>query len=508
MTNFEPDNSSPADLSSEAFIDKLTNALRRDGDFPASAKVVSELRELVSKPETTANQVTELILREPSLGMRVLHVANSSFYRRAKPIMTVSQAVVQIGMRPLSELCSGLVLLQKFVPAARSGGVFADCLRRTLTTAILTSSINHELQQSKKSGNHETGFLAGTFFEMGTLLMAFYFPRMYEAAVKRAESKACELEVAIKEITGLSPAEISVAVLNSLHLPGAYGQLLTAAETGANLASDPSNKDFDANALTKPLFAAQTLSTAIINHGGSDQALDVALKKIRAHTNIPLSAVNSAVLNLQDRITEHCGSLELQLPPIPNSVRSFVAEASGAPLPELPEEIQAATAQAEAEKTTGFSHYVEEIRGAVNNREPTASVITSVMETLAFCMRFDRVVLLLATRGKASLNGRMALGNMGNINPQSINRSLGSDAGLSAPDAQAMAESRPMFQGEPLFEDGWPFAALPIGFGDHSIGVVYCDRIDPEAVELTRQEQASIGVLCELLDRSVTRRTA
>ena len=108
--------SGKASMTAEQFVEKLRNALRRDGDFPASAKIVSELRMLTSDPRTTANQITEVILREPSLGTRVLHLVNSSFYRRAKPIMTVSQAVVQIGMKPLADLCAGLVLLQKFVP--------------------------------------------------------------------------------------------------------------------------------------------------------------------------------------------------------------------------------------------------------------------------------------------------------------------------------------------------------------------------------------------------------
>ena len=135
-------------LTPDELIQRLRSALAKDGDFPASAKVVSELRQLTNDPKTTASQITEVILREPSLGTRVLHLVNSSFYRRAKAIMTVSQAVVQIGMRPLAEMCAGLVLLQKFVPTARQGGSFANCLRKTVLTSLLTSSISTQTAAS------------------------------------------------------------------------------------------------------------------------------------------------------------------------------------------------------------------------------------------------------------------------------------------------------------------------------------------------------------------------
>ena len=46
--------------------------------------------------------------------------------------------------------------------------------------------------------------------------------------------------------------------------------------------------------------------------------------------------------------------------------------------------------------------------------------------------------------------------------------------------------------------------ACPIGFGPRAIGVIYADRIGANAPELIAREQAAIGVLAELLDRSVS----
>ena len=151
-----------------------------------------------------------------------------------------------------------------------------------------------------------------------------------------------------------------------------------------------------------------------------------------------------------------------------------------------------------------FLDFVDEIRMAVENREPTASIITTVMETFAWSLGFDRVMLMLLSRGKQQLNGRMLLGHIPEFDPKAFTRVVGNQASSYDPDATALKESRPVYRGDPLFSDGWPFAAVPIGFDKRSVGVIYADRTgNNEGKELSSREEAAIGVLAELLDRSI-----
>src|SRR5581483_3381376 len=124
-------------------------ALARDGDFPASAKVVNKLLTRASNRNVTLSEISNIILKEPSLTARILHVVNSTIYNRGAPIKTVSDAVTRLGLRNVAEVCSGLVLFKKFVPAARSEGSFADCLKQALFTSMLARSLEAELARVK-----------------------------------------------------------------------------------------------------------------------------------------------------------------------------------------------------------------------------------------------------------------------------------------------------------------------------------------------------------------------
>jgi len=485
-------------ITPQQFIEKLRKALRRDGDFPASAKVIAELRELVSKPNTTANQITEVILREPSLGTRVLSLVNSSFYRRAKPIMTVSQAVVQIGMRPLAEMCAGLVLLQKFVPAARKGGAFANCLKQTITTSLMTSSLCTQIEVRNKQKNDETGYLAGTFFELGSLLLAYYFPKIYESAEKRSQAKNQELSKSIKELTGLSPTELTLEVIDELKLPEFYKDIIRNAEKGMSLSESSPALEIGGQPshISEALFASHSIS-AIISQGGSKEELQQALSKITQTTKFDSSLMTDVMTEVTERFKDHCSSLDLHLTALPAYVRTLSTKSSEAEEGQK-QETQIFTIDGD------FSRFVEEIRQAVDNRESTASIITTVMETFAWSLRFDRVLLMLIGSGKRNLSGRMLLGSIPNFDARNFQKPLAERGSTQFPESTAVYEGRPIFHGQPMFEDGWPFVAVPIGFGKRVIGIIYADRTTQDSGELTGQEQAAIGVLAELLDRSIS----
>jgi HD-like signal output (HDOD) protein len=484
-----------AQMTAEEFVEKLRSALRRDGDFPASAKIVSELRMLTSDPRTTANQVTEVILKEPSLGTRVLHLVNSSFYRRAKPIMTVSQAVVQIGMKPLAELCSGLVLLQKFVPLARRGGAFAACLQQTVLTSLLSSSISSQTKKNvgpQSSKSDECGYLAGSFAELGTLLLAYYFPQAYEAAIKRAEAKKVSLEQSIKELVGLSPLELSLEVLQSLELPEFYKDILNAAvaqkaPNGGGVAL-PHEKN-EINRIASSVQVSRQIATVIVTSKNRAD-LDRVLEHTKTQVDISVKALDQLIGELPEVFKKQCDSIELTLPALPAYVSSYL-------------ESNRSNETVKPKQTDQFMQYVEEIRQAVESGESTASVITTVMETFAWNLKFDRVLLLLVTSSKRKLTGRMLLGNGGAIDPKQVERLIEGSSSAD-PDSVAFKEGRPVFHGDPILPNGWPFVAMPVGFGQRAIGVIYADRLPPNDAELNSREQAAISVLAELLDRSVS----
>ncbi len=494
-------------LTPEEFLEKLKGALSRNGDFPASAKVVTELRMLTSDPATTASKIAEVILKEPSLGVRVLHLVNSSYYKRAKPISTITQAIVQVGMKPLAEMCSGLVLLQRFIPEARQNSAFAACLKKSIMTSLLASSLaSQQLSTASKTlatRNAESGYLAGTMAEMGVLLMAFYFPQVYESAVKRSEQKRQDIASSIKQIVGFSPSHLSSEVIGTLNLPQYYADVVTKAqEIMDSPAATNTAKQSDLTEIARCLGAAMSISDAITSITDPNDLI-AQIRKIQEQTGLNPEFLTNSLKDLNTGVAEHCSSLELKLPPLPEILESITFDSAGAPTAESATDTPPSNKVTLAKNQEEFDNYIEDIETAINRGEPTANILTSVMEACAYCLGFDRVLLLLANKTRTSLMGRMMLGNVPGVDPAKIARPLGRTVSPSAPDNTAFMEGRVVFNGEAIFPDGLPLAVVPVGYRKRSVGVVYADRCSKPPIPLAPQEQSALVLLADLLDKSL-----
>src|SRR5262249_18478010 len=147
-----------------------------------------------------------------------------------------------------------------------------NCLKKTVLTSLLSSTINRQLGSKSASAGDETGYLAGSFAELGVLLLAYYFPKVYESAVKRSETKKQDIERSIREITGLHPLEISKEVIKALELPDFYRQVLDASDLVKTLSAQGlQGEQLQIYELARSLHAARGISEVITGNKGKPE---------------------------------------------------------------------------------------------------------------------------------------------------------------------------------------------------------------------------------------------
>lgn len=466
-------------------LERLRAALRSDGDFPVRARVVTQLRALANSPNTKIDEITDLILREPSLGTRVLHLVNSAYFQRTAPILTVKQGVMQLGMRSLSDFCAGFVLMQKFVPAAQRGGVFAESVKRTIITALLSN----KLASSSKTPNvAERGYLAGSFFHLGYLLLAFYFPQVYESAAKRAVGRGYSTSRSISEILGVSSWELSVTIVNALKIPDFYRDVLL-------LAHQP-RKEREGNAdlleLAEVLATAGRLAEAIVESRRKED-VEEAIEEIVEAGVFTKERLIALVDELVAMFPSHCALIELSFLDLPPFVKNFSQVAFREP----GSEVESKAAQRQA-----FARYITDIQMAIDGGTPLSSVICLVMEALTDGLEFERSVLMYADSESTRLTGKLASGpEVDGIDVTALEFAIDDDDETAL--MQAFFSGLTQFYGDGLFLDGWPFVMIPVGSEGRVRGVVYADNIgDDSAKPLDEGIRASVLLLAELLDKS------
>ena len=81
-------------------MDKLSivEHIRGSSDLLSLPQAISELLTEMEKPSFSAETLSNIVLKDPSLTGRILKMANSTYYHRFAEIRTVHQAVVLLGV--------------------------------------------------------------------------------------------------------------------------------------------------------------------------------------------------------------------------------------------------------------------------------------------------------------------------------------------------------------------------------------------------------------------------
>lgn len=435
---------------------RLRQALASDGDFPARTQTVLKVKALVNNPNTRVDQIAEIVLTEISLGTRILHLVNSAYYQGSRKITTISQAIMRVGMQTLSEMFSGMVLMQRFVPAAKRGGAFSDTIKRSLLTSLLSAQLAEKKQANPQV--REQAYLAGSLFHIGFLLLAYYFPQVYDSAEQRAVARGQNLYQSIVELLGISQLELTLAVLDSLEIPSIYSESVSEAHrcltTGVQLGAESN--------LPYYLQCAALLADAICD-SNSQNELDAKLVSLSASSEFPLKETREVLKDLAEHFSHHCEVIDMGFLRLPEYLYP------------VEQEMDTPNEQLSAEQRA-FQAALNELKQAANDKEPLSSILLLALQTLVSAMGFDRAVLLLYEARQNELIGKASFGTPTPKPVREMRYSLAPSSESIL--AKALTSLKPERKGDPIFTDSIEQVAIPIAKGKKIIGVLYAEVVN------------------------------
>lgn len=171
--------------------------LRRTATEQALAKAVGTVGALPSRPETHAQVVAMLnrgeglddvaivVAGEMAIATKLLHVANTSFYARGRPVKSVQEAVRRLGSKTVLALVLAVETYEKFDPPLWLN--LEDMHAHSQQVGLLAARlVPKELEA--------TALLAGLLHDVGVLLMAAYFPEEAERAHSQGDANPSPAE--------------------------------------------------------------------------------------------------------------------------------------------------------------------------------------------------------------------------------------------------------------------------------------------------------------------------
>jgi len=198
------------DLLNDSRLRSLVGRIRT---LPSLPNIYVTLQSIVKDENITLSEVAKVVSADSALAARVLQIVNSAFFRLAKRISSVEQAVSYLGFKAIRNLAMAVELFSRW-PGNANGCIDATRLQAHVQTIAAAAKAIAD-----KTSFADDAMLAGLLHDIGYWVLVQECPQELSAAVERASRLKMPLFEAEKEILGASHAEIGAYLLGIWGLP-------------------------------------------------------------------------------------------------------------------------------------------------------------------------------------------------------------------------------------------------------------------------------------------------
>jgi len=475
----------------------LIKACQIRGDFPTSLGLLDRVKSLLASPDLNPAVLGDCLALDPILAIRLISIVNYSFYARSRAVLTPTGAVNHLGLMRILEVVSDLSNARNFGAIFLGRAVAGSALQYVQLAALLARQIAFALQKTRDA--MEVATLTSYLRNAPMLLAAYYRPQLFSAAVLDSIQGKSSLDKHLEKVLGVKPVECGVELTETLALPAEYRQMVATVDIAPwnRRAEARIEGAGDAIAVNAAVYAAQRIATEIwFFH--SPLQLETLMKDLAKKLRIGDAALRELVGELPKQYLASCEALGLKALRMPPALFKYATVIVGRDGSQSAREVRWPGV---SERINPFLY---ELRAAFKTRASSdefprvGQAVTCTLNALIRGMNFDRACFLTLSSATRSLTRQVLMGHPPPQGFVEVARGLDTEGREFMPDVRCIEEKRPVFHGDPIFRDDWPFVAFPAMSADRVIGVFYADKLQrTDAQPLDTQETLAAVALAE-----------
>jgi putative nucleotidyltransferase with HDIG domain len=193
-----------------------TNRTRALESLPPLPAVALRVIQVAQDPKASASDLALVVSSDPGLSARILRIANSAAYGRAREVTSVQEALVVLGFVQARNVAISSAITSAYAPDSLNALFrISEFWRHSIAVAFKAS----ELAAQSRRLDVPTAFTAGIVHNMGRLAMFFADPAGIDQAVAHALAHDISLEEAEHEQPGYDHAELGETLARRWNLP-------------------------------------------------------------------------------------------------------------------------------------------------------------------------------------------------------------------------------------------------------------------------------------------------
>jgi putative nucleotidyltransferase with HDIG domain len=174
--------------------------------------VLAKALMLLRNPDEPRAKVIALLEQDPALCARLLRVANSALYAPKRECVSVSDAILRLGNKNVSDIISGIAVFGMFSDVDGLGSRVRDHCARVASLARVLA-----VEWCREGAEHV--FLDGLMHDVGKLLMMQAGTPRYDLLDPKILAFPDRIHLTERELTGFDHATLGAHVLRAWQFP-------------------------------------------------------------------------------------------------------------------------------------------------------------------------------------------------------------------------------------------------------------------------------------------------
>ncbi len=157
-------------------LEQIFRKMETLGDLPVFSATVNHICCLSADPTTDAMQLSQEVLKDANLSLKLLRLSNSPVYARGtNKINVVSRSIIILGFETVKNLC----LTMKFIESFQNEHPNID-MDRLLVQSFISATFARELAIQSKAKNPEHSYTCALLNNLGEIAVSYFLPEQSE----------------------------------------------------------------------------------------------------------------------------------------------------------------------------------------------------------------------------------------------------------------------------------------------------------------------------------------
>ena len=199
---------------------EVYDKIKAAGNLPTPSRKAFQVFRLANDPEIDIADLVAVIKTDPAITTRILKIANSAYYKTLKPIGSVQDATIRLGLNMVKKISLGISLI-----ADRKKGLCPNFDYELFWSDSLARAVAaHNIADVRQSPfNSDEAFTVGLLSQIGRLGLALAFPKEYGQVLEKVRGHNLKaLSEEEKKTFGIDHNDLAAEMMADWHLPEVF----------------------------------------------------------------------------------------------------------------------------------------------------------------------------------------------------------------------------------------------------------------------------------------------